>query len=297
MDFPLGEEALMSGTRWFMAVICSLVLAVCLLVSLPAVSAEKSYSFGVIPQFEPRKLFSIWRPVLDELERQTGFELKMTESTGIPAFEVSATSGKFDFAYMNPFQVMLVSDVQGYIPLVKDGSRHLSGIIVVHKDSPVQSPRDLIGKQVAFPAPNAFGASILVRRDLSDVHEVQITPLYVQTHTSVYFHVALGLAAAGGGVYSTFNLQPAKVKNALRVIYQTEKTLPHAVVSHPRVPKEDRLKLSNAFLKIGRDEKIRGILSEIPMRSPMLTDEDDYAEIKNLGLEKFYFLKESPDPH
>ena len=148
----------MSETRCMSTVICSLILGVCILTSMSAASEEKSYNFGVVPQFEPRKLFSIWRPVLDELERRTGFKLKMVGSTEIPAFETSAISGEYDFAYMNPFEVMMVSDAQGYEPLVKDGSRHLSGIIVVPKDSPIQSPSELAGKHVAFPAPNAFGA-------------------------------------------------------------------------------------------------------------------------------------------
>jgi len=279
----------MSETRWMMTVVWSLILVACMLVCLPLASAEKSYSFGVVPQFEPRKLFSIWRPVLDELEHRTGFKLKMVGATEIPAFETSAISGEYDFAYMNPFQVMMVSDEQGYEPLIKDSGRHLSGILVVAKDSPIQSPSELAGMYVAFPSPNAFGASILIRRDLQDVFHVQVTPIYVQTHTSVYYNVALGIAAAGGGVYSTLNLQPKKVRDTLRVIYQTKETLPHAVVAHPRVPVEDRIKLSNAFLEIGNDEKFHSMLSAIPMQSPELTNANDYASIKELNLEDFYF--------
>lgn len=280
----------MLGTLQMIAVARQLIFAACLLTCMSTVYAEKSYNFGVVPQFEPRKLFSIWRPVLDELEHRTGFRLRMVGSTEIPAFETSAISGEYDFAYMNPFEVMMVSDAQGYEPLVKDGSRHLSGILVVSANSPIQSPAELAGKLVAFPAPNAFGASILIRRDLRDIFHVQVIPSYVQTHTSVYYNVALGVAAAGGGVQSTLNLQPDKVRNALRVIYQTEQTPPHAVVAHPRVPIEDRIKLSNAFLELGRDESKSSILSAIPMRSPELTSANEYAEIKKLDLGDFYFM-------
>ncbi|MBT8122773.1 MAG: phosphate/phosphite/phosphonate ABC transporter substrate-binding protein [Gammaproteobacteria bacterium] len=37
-----------------------------------ATDAEKVYTFGVVPQFEQRKLLRIWRPILNELEQRTG---------------------------------------------------------------------------------------------------------------------------------------------------------------------------------------------------------------------------------
>ncbi len=52
----------------------------------PACS-ETQYTFGVVPQFEARRLSDIWVPILDELERRTGLNLTMV---GSPEFLISS---------------------------------------------------------------------------------------------------------------------------------------------------------------------------------------------------------------
>lgn len=79
------------------------------------------YRFGVVPQYEQRKLFRIWRPILDELEKRTGFTFKLVGSPKIPVFERKVEEGDYDFAYMNPYHLILAQERQGYLPLVRDG--------------------------------------------------------------------------------------------------------------------------------------------------------------------------------
>ena len=67
------------------------------------------------------------------------------------------------------------------------------------KGGNIEHLQQLEGKDIAFPAPNALGASLIIRADLVQLHRVSFTPKYVQTHSSVYLNVALGRMAAGGG--------------------------------------------------------------------------------------------------
>jgi len=55
-----------------------LALALCLL-PVWAVQADsgKSFTLGVVPQFEQRKVFSIWKPIADELSRRTGLDIRL----------------------------------------------------------------------------------------------------------------------------------------------------------------------------------------------------------------------------
>ena len=210
------------------------------------------YSFGVVPQFEQRKLFRIWRPILDELEKRTGLSFHLVGSPKIPVFEKKYMAGIYDFAYMNPYNILQAYKSQGYIPLIRDGGRVLKGVLVVRKDSPIQSMKELAGKQVAFPARNALGASLMIRADLDRLHVVEIIPRYVQTHSSVYLHVAMGMTEAGGGVVSTLRAQKAEIQNRLRVLYETQAVNPHPVSVHPRVPLEDQEKVRRAFLAMAQ---------------------------------------------
>jgi phosphonate transport system substrate-binding protein len=283
--------------KGFSAFCFALLIATLSLISPPAESAENvTYSFGVVPQFEKRKLFGIWRPILDELERRTGFTFELADSSNIPAFEEKFLEGAYDFAYMNPYHLLIAHDAQGYLPLVRNGEHMLKGVLVVPKESPIQNVKELAGKKVAFPSPNALGAALLMRAELAQFHDVEVIPHYVHTHTSVYLHVALGLNPAGGGVASTLRSQKPEVKQKLRVIYETQAVNPHPIGAHPRVPDAHREKVRQAFLEMSKTKGGAALLSEIPMRSAVTASLEDYAPLRSWGLEEFYVQGISRQP-
>lgn len=259
---------------------------------LAPVNAKDVYSFGVVPQFEARKLSEIWVPILDQLEQRTGVEFQMVGSPRIPEFEQAFLNGEFDFAYMNPYHSLMAFSAQGYRPLVNDGGRMLFGILVVQKDSPIQSAAELDGKKLVFPAPNALGASLLMRADLDTIFKVTFKTNYVSTHSSAYLNVALGEADAAGGVMGTFRAQPAEIRDRLRIIYQTRKVPPHPVVVHPRVPKEVQEKVRQAFLDMAATQEGAELLSKIPMRAATSVDEESFYSLREMNLEN-YLVKSS----
>ncbi len=248
----------------------------------------ETYSFGAIPQFEPRKLASIWMPILKELSRRTGHTFMMAGSLDIPDFETSTNLGKFDFAYMNPYQALQTMKRHEYFPLVRDGSHKLQGIIVVRKDSLLTTPELLDGKKIAFPSPNALGASVLVRAELQGKFKIKIQPVYVQSHSSVYLSVILGETDAGGGVVSTLNKQKPAVRGALKIIYKTRVAPPHAVMANSRVPRQHRDQVRRAFLEMSKTEEGRRLLEKIPMSNVVTASYADYEPMESWGLEKIY---------
>lgn len=251
---------------------------------------QKSYTIGVVPQFEQRKLFKIWQPILNELEERTGFSLHLIGSPKIPVFEQKFMAGEYDFAYMNPYHTLKAYVTQGYTPLVKDGSRRLKGVLVVQKDSPIQSVSELEGKILAFPSPNALGASLLMRAELSTLHGISFSPRYVQTHSSVYLNVALGQAVAGGGVLSTLRSQPQNVQDKLRILYETRSVAPHPLTAHARVPEADRLIMKKAWLELAATDTGRMLMGKIPMRESVPAELEDYTSMQTWGLDAFYVI-------
>jgi phosphonate transport system substrate-binding protein len=249
-----------------------------------------TYTFGVVPQFEQRKTFAIWKPILVELEKRTGHTLELVTTPTIPAFEKLYDAGGMDFAYMNPYY--MVENPQGYIPLVRD-QKPIIGALVVRKDSPYQSPADLAGKEIAFPSPNALGASLMIRADLLRLYRVNVVPRYVKSHSSVYLHVAQGLTAGGGGVEKTLEEQPDNVRDSLRVLYTTQPVPAHPVSAHPRVPKKVRDAVQQALLSLAATPAGKALLDEVPMTQPIATTAKDYEVMRDLGLEKL-FQREQP---
>jgi phosphonate transport system substrate-binding protein len=255
----------------------------------PIAAAEPaSYSFGVAPQYDQRKLAAIWQPILDQLERRTGLHFILAGVPHLQEFEKRFLAGQYDFAYMNPYHAALATQRQGYQVLVRDQGEDLYGVIVVRQDSPIRSPRQLHGKTVAMPSPNSVAASMLVRADLARTFHVTITPRYVQTHTSVYLQVAQGLVDAGGGTNSTLSEQPENLRRRLRRIHETVHLPPHPVMAHPRVPAAVQLKVQQAMLDMGGTGAGRALLAAVPIVRIGPASAWDYVVIEQLNLGEFY---------
>lgn len=250
-------------------------------------ATQKTYTFGVVPQFEQRKLYATWKPVIDELEKRTGLAFNLATTLKIQDFEKAIARGEFDFAYMNPYHLVQVHDTQEYLPIVADKTP-VRGLVVVRKDGPINEVADLNGKTVAFPSQNALAASLLVRSELDQVHHVTVLPLYVGTTSSVYLHVAKDLAAAGGGAEKTLQEQGASVQAQLRVIYTTRPCPSHPIAAHARVPKADREKVRKALLDLANTREGKEMLQKVPFQELIPVNYDDYAVMRKLGLEKYW---------
>lgn len=250
-------------------------------------ASDKTLSVGIVPQFPPEQIFVTWTPVLEALESDldTAFELRIFQS--IPDFEEAFSRGELDVAYMNPYHVIMANNFQGYVPIVRDDNRRLSGILVVRRDSGISEVKQLDGKKVAFPSPNAFGASLYMRALLKEQEKVDIEATYVMTHTNVYRHVISGRTVAGGGVQRTLEREPENLRAQLRILYETPETYPHPIVIHPRVPEVQRKRIQKALIKLGQTAETARLLKRIQILNPTATGLQDYEGLQDLGLERF----------
>lgn len=266
----------------------SLVLAG-VLACFPAhgADAKKTYTVAVVPHRLPLVVKKDWSPLLERLAARTGADFQLKVYRGIPRFEAELMKGVPDFAFMNPYHQVMARRAKGYIPLVRR-QQPLTGILVVRHDSPVQSAKELDGQTLAFPAPNAFGASLYMRALLTEQVGIRFQPYYVDAHSEVYRHVILGEAAAGGGIHYTFSIEPATVQAQLRVLYRTPETASHCLSAQPRVPRAVRKAVLDTILELNDTEEGRTILNHIQLGSPIMADYgQDYQPLERLGLEKY----------
>ena len=253
-----------------------------------AFAEKQTFTVGVVPQFEASRITKIWQPILERISQISGVHIQLNASPNIPAFEKKFEAGEFDFAYMNPYHLIVANEKQGYLPLVRDIGRNLFGIIVVKKDSPLKSVKDLNGKTIAFPAPNALGAALIPRTEFNKKFHIKINELYVQSHSSVYLNVLLGQADAGGGVQKTLAQQPEDIRSQLRILYKTAEVPPHPFVAHPRTDKNIQSKIIAAFLELASSESGAQLLGKIPIKEIGKTTIRDYGVLKDMGLAEFY---------
>jgi phosphonate transport system substrate-binding protein len=278
--------SLFSGSAWHY--VCNWIAGILAVVVLTATTASAAtYSIGVVPQFEPRKMFGIWQPIVAELEKRTGNHFNLVVPLTVGEFEQELEKGTYDFVYANPYHIMRMSETQHYIPLVRDGVP-LRGILVVRKDSPVRDIKELDGKSLAIPSPNALGASLLLRADLEHLYHVRMKMVNVKTHSSVYLNVLNKLTDAGGGVEKTFDEQDKAIRDALRVIYTTREMPSHPVAAHPRVDKTVREQVRQALLALAATPAGKTLLDDVPMKQPVAASMNEYRAMRNWGLEAYW---------
>lgn len=245
-----------------------------------------TYTFSVVPQFKPAQLHQEWRPLLERISRDTGVKLRLVLSPTIPKFEDEIGKGTPDFALANPYQAVLAFKEQAYAPLLRD-KKPISGILVVRKDSPYKKIEDLNGAVIGFPAPNSFGASLYMRALLTE-SKVKFTPRYLNNHTLVFRHVALGNVAAGGSVNSAFNDEAPDTRDQMTVLYKTPDVASHPIIANPRVPENVRKSVINAFLAMQNDAEGRALLADIRMPNPVEANyKNDYQPIERLDIHKY----------
>lgn len=266
---------------------CSGVFAFWLLIAGVPVHAEESYTWAVVPQFTGTVVHRDWTPLLQAIEKATGYKLTLTLYDSISAFEIGFLAGKPDFAYMNPYHAVMARRMQGYEPLVRDETSKLTGIIVTRVNSGLDSVEDLARKEIVFPSPNAFAASLYVRALLTENEKLEFTPIYTQTHSNAYRYVLVGKAAASGGVLRTLRRERPEVQSELKVIYETPGTPSHPIVYHKRVPKHAAQAVQKAVFDFSRTEDGKKILEAILIPSPVVASYDDYQPLEALNLEKY----------
>ena len=249
--------------------------------------AEDTYTFGVAPQFEQRKLFAVWKPVMDELEKRTGVRFKFMSTFSVPEFEQAVSKGAYDFIYVNPYHFYKERTRQAYVPLVRDRTP-LRGIVVVRNDSPIKSIKDLDGKTLAVPSPNAIGASMLPRAELERTHGVRTVMVHAKSHSSAYLHAIQKLTDAAGGVEKTIVEQDKAIQDALRVVFRTRDFPSHPIAAHPRVPDAMQNKVRQALLDISASPQAEALLGDIPMSQAVPATNKDYQVFQSLNLDAYW---------
>lgn len=250
-----------------------------------------AYTVAIVPQFTPTMIERAWFPVIRELERACNAPLTLKYYKNISEFEKGLARGEVDFAYMNPYHIVMFK--KHYQPLIKDGKQKLSGILTVRDDSPYKNVKELNGKKIAFPSPNAFAASLLIRAELKYIEKIEFEPIYVNTHTNVFKYVVMGDSEAGGGVNKTLKKESLDVQAKLKILYSTPEVSPHPFCVNKKIPASFAKKVQDAFLRlIATNPTMTRALETIDIAQPVRADyKEDYAYLEKLNISKLVVME------
>lgn len=248
----------------------------------------KVYVVGIHPLHNPQRLMELYGPVVEYINAGIpGVHLILEASKNYGDFENKLYSGHFDFAMPNPYQTVL-SLKHGYHVFGKMGDdKDFCGIILVRKDSGIQTVRNLKGKKVAYPAPTALAATMMPQLYLHthgiDVNR-DIENVYVGSQESSIMNVVRGHVAAAATwpvPWKTFNAEHPELANQLEVKWRTE-TLPNnGWVVRKDISPELAGKFAAMLFSLNGTEQGRRVLARLPISRFEPASESTYAPVRD----------------
>lgn len=259
------------------------MFAALLFITTAVCAQQQTLTLGVVPQQSAKKLAETWQPLIDYIEEFTDIQIVFKTAKDIPTFEANLANGEYDIAYMNPYHFVVFNDSVGYHALARQKDKSIKGIIVVRKDSTINSLEELDGLEIAFPAPAAFAATIITGGELRKKN-IAFNPRYVNSHDSVYMSVQRGFFKAGGGIIRTLNSIPEEISSDIRILWQSKGYTPHAIATHPEIAQNQREAILNALLAITNDASKAWVLEGLEFSGFISSNDKDWDDVRELGI-------------
>lgn len=244
-------------------------------------------TFGVHPLHNPQRLFEIYGPIADHLSRRLpDVKVQLEASRSYEDFETKLYSRRFHVALPNPLQT-LESVKHGYRVFGKMGDDdQFRGILLVRRDTEIETVADLKGKTVSFPAPTALAATMMPLQFLHskglDVNE-GIERLYSGSQESSIMNVYLRRSAAAATwpvPWKTFTERNPAIARDLVVKWETPSLVNNGLVVRDDVPPNVVAGLAASLFSLQEHEEGRRLLAAIPLTRFEPATEETYAPVR-----------------
>lgn len=247
---------------------------------------QKVFLVGVHPLHNPQHLNEIYGPIIDYLNKNIPeAKFQLVASISYSDFENRLNKGYFHIAIPNPYQA-LVAIKHGYTVFGKMGDdEKFKGIILVRKDSVVNTLSDLKGKTISFPAPTALAATMMplyyMQTHGLDVNH-DIIRKFVGSQESSIMSVYLGksiAAATWPPPWENFMKQKPEVAAQLYVKWETPSLVNNACVVRNDVNKAVVDKVAGLLFTLHDCAEGRKLLEAIPISKFEKASNDTYKPV------------------
>ena len=245
------------------------------------------YLFGVHPLHNPTRLFQVYQPLVDYLNRHLeGVTIKLEASRNYPAYDEKLFAGYYHFALPNPYQTVTAAQL-GYHIFGKMGDdENFRGIILIRRDSGIEKVSDLKGSAISYPAPTALAATMmpqwyLYTHGLDVMNEADNR--YVGSQESSMMNVYLNHTAAGATwppPWKAFSRERPEVAAALEVKWQTEPLPNNGLVARQDVPEELVKRFGELLFDLHNHEEGRQLLAPMELSQFEGATGDTYQPVR-----------------
>jgi len=240
--------------------------------------------FGSVAMDIPAEMHRRLKPLTDYLSSEIKRPVQLRLSANLNAAADEVAAGRVDIAYLTPVAYLRAreqGDARLVVKMITRDERSFRLMIAVRHDSPIQKPRDLVGKSFAF----GDRAAILQRAVVVGAG-IKLEELGSYRFIGHYDNIARGVASGDfdAGILKDTTAYEWERKG-LRVIHSSPELPPYNIVVSRRIDEGLYAALRRAFLKLdpANPEHMRVIKSLDPNYSGFVpTSDADYDVVRKL---------------
>ena len=221
----------------------------------PAFAAGPSHlTFGIYPYDTPTQVYQNFEPLIQHISKELGIPVKIVIAPNYMSHIISIGEGRVDFGFMGPSPYIRAKDKYGGVELVTRlmmrDNKNDRLVIISHKQSGINTLKDLKGKTFAFGDFQSYGSHFYPRYLLTRAG-VKLKDLksydFLGSHSRVILAVAHRDFDAGGireDIFEKYRDRPVKI------IAGPFAMPPHVIVCRKGLPEDLREKVRNILMDL-----------------------------------------------
>jgi phosphonate transport system substrate-binding protein len=223
-----------------------------------ALCQERPYLFNVLNHRSVSLTAQYWNPILIYVTKKTGVLLELRLNKTSKENTAIAETGAYDFLYTNHFFTP-ERDRLGYRVIARTAGPGIRSQIVVRRDSPAQSLRDLEGKEIAFPTPDGF-TGYWLPMDALIRNKVNIKPVFSGNQEASFSQLKVSAVDAAGVNSVALETYARRERFKYRVLWTSELYNDLCIMANPKVPADKVVAVGAALIHMASDPEGRKIL-------------------------------------
>jgi phosphonate transport system substrate-binding protein len=239
-------------------------LAICIALPLRS-QAQEPLVFGFLPILSPQKLVARFGPLTDYLAQRLHREVRLETAADYAQFMHRTRNRRYDILFTAPHFYYIAQRQAGYRVLVRVDLPSLPAVIVVRKDSHIQSLDDLRGKKLSTVDPLALGTALV--KAYLNAHDINptkdLTLVATPTHNASLLSAYKGITDAASLMLEPYKRVPPEIKNDMKVIAQTEGTPHMPICVSPSISPKEADIIENALVGLKSSEEGRALLKHL----------------------------------
>jgi phosphonate transport system substrate-binding protein len=226
--------------------------------------SEEVINFGTTPWETPDKMKKLYRPFIRHLSLKLGKRVRFIVEQDYEALKNDLSSNLIQIAAFSPgaFADVLDKNRNSMIyvaSMQKDGAEAYRGLIVVKKDSPYQSLKDIKGKKMGFVDPSSssgyrYPVALLLQQGIYP-EKYFSNVFFLGNHANVTDALMQGTIDVGATYDANLENAQKKHNDGLRILLKTEPIPYDAIVVSRQVGMELAGKLANVLVQINNNTK------------------------------------------